>query len=174
MSLLERARQKALADQTAKEKAEQAERAQKESLNRNLATYSEKLLDGLHEFHGIETKHGTLFLQRKVFQDQIAVLTLVKPGTHGANIDLLYIKASIVSGERDYSDDCRNMPFTEAQVSICTEHVKDMLKTRHTYHRLECVGLQGFNETISHWNDDVSKTLGKVADWLAPLFTTKA
>ena len=169
MSLLDRAKQKARTDQSAKEKEERLKKEQREFLDKALVKLSKDILTGLQEFHKVETRFGTLKLVRKKNINQIAVLKLAK--SNGPDLDLLYIKASVVSGFRDYSDDCRNEPFTEAQVTLSTEGREDALS--YQYHRLEGVGLRSFHGYVTNWNDNVTKTLGEVADWLAPLFTTR-
>jgi hypothetical protein len=177
MSLLEKAKQSAKAADEQKKKEEANEIATKKFLQESLTKISKGVLDGLKEFHGAKTKRGTLKLIRKRVErgDTIATLRLTNRTDGGDDTDLLFIDAAVESGYRDYSDDCRNVPYIEAIVSI---YVKNPPTDERYSYAPTCNGaVKGlglstyFAEFIRNWDQDsLPEKLGKVAEWIAPLF----
>lgn len=117
-------------------------------------------MKGLKEFDGVETKEGTLRV------------TTSKCGMHHAAIrlihktyeeDLLFIDSKIESGERDYSDDCRNIPYTEATVTIDRPFVNPERNWNTQDTRGRCTVL------ITNENG-VEEGLKEVAEFLSKLF----
>lgn len=175
MSLVERAKNKAREDAIAKEKEAQAKIDFQNAMQKALAELSKDVMDKLKEFDGVKTRFGTLKLEKK--RDRIRPLTilkLVRDNVKQEELDLLVIESRIESGTRDYADDCRDVPYTEAVVNIFTQD-RDPLRSRHDrmYIPANTFGLQSFFTYATNWNDRVQKSLEEVADWLAPLFSSK-
>lgn len=177
MSLLDKAKKAAQAADDQRKKEEANEIATKKFLQESLTKITKGVLDGLKEFHGTKTKRGTLKLIRKRVErgDNIATLRLTNRTDGGEDTDLLFIDAAIESGYRDYSDDCRNVPYTEAVVSIYVKNppTDDRFSYAPTCNgAVRALGLQTyFGEYIRNWDDDsLPEKLEKVAEWIAPLF----
>jgi len=177
MSLLEKAKQTAKAIDDQKKKEEANEAATRKFLSESLEKISKDVLAGLKEFHGVKTKHGTLKLIKKRSERSttIANLRLTDLPSGGESFDILHIDAAIVSGVRDYADDCRDVPYTEAIVSI---YVKNPPTDERFSYAPTCnwavkgLGLSTyFGEYIRNWDDkELPQKLEKVAEWLSPLF----
>lgn len=180
MSLLEKAKKTAKEVDDQKKREEDNEIATKKFLRESLKKISKGVLDGLKEFNGAKTKRGTLKLIRKRVErgTNIATLRLTDRTDGGDDTDLLFIDAAVESGYRDYSDDCRNEPYTEAIVSI---YVKNPPTDERFSYAPTCngavraLGLQThFSEYIRNWDDDtLQEKLEKVAEWISPLFSEK-
>lgn len=178
MSLLEKAKKIAKAADDEKKREAEREIAAKKFHQESLKEISKAVLAGMKEFHGAKTKQGTLSLIKKrttVPSETIANLRLIDRPNGAESIDLLYIDAAIKSGTRSYADDCRDIPYTEATVSIYvklppTDERLSYAPTRNW--QVQSVGLTSyFSEYVTHWNkDDLQKKLEKVAEWLVPLF----
>jgi hypothetical protein len=175
MSLVERAKKKARDDAEAKEKEAKAKIDFQNAIQEALTDLSKEVLGKLKEFHNVKCRFGTLKLEKK--KDRIrphSVLKLVRDTVKAEEIELLLIESRIESGTRDYSDDCRDVPYTEAVVNIFTQD-RDRLRSRQDrmYIPANEFGLQSFSTYATNWNDRVEKSLEEVADWLAPLFSSK-
>lgn len=177
MSLLDKAKKTAKEADDQKKKEAASEASFRKSLAESLEKISKGVLAGLREFNGVETKHGTLKLIKKRVErgPNIATLRLTNRKAGYDDIDILYIDAAIESGERDYSDDCRNVPYTEAIVSMYVKKTSsDSWPYGPSHYNLAVKGLglsDFFGEYVHNWNDDeLPKKLEKVAAWLAPLF----
>lgn len=179
MSLVEKAKKKAVEAEKKKKAEEDAEAKSAAYLKTSLAKITRQVLSGLREFHGVKTKQGTLRLvrkQKKPFNKTVAILRLIRPKGQ-ESVDLLHVDSAIESGTRDYSDDCRDIPYTE---STCSFYVKETNTRNDPYDygpryanpAVRGVGLTDhFYESVHNWNDDdLQKKLEKVAEWLAPIF----
>lgn len=180
MSLVEKAKKKAEFDAKKKREEEDAEARSAAYLKNSLAKITRQVLAGLREFHGEKTKYGTIRLvrkQKKPYNKNVAVLRLIRPKE--GNVDLLQVDAAIESGTRDYSDDCRNIPYTEAVVSVYVKETVSRSDDRWGYGPfspnpvVKGLGLkEWFSIYVHNWDDDKSKEkLEEVAEWIAPLFT---
>lgn len=180
MSLLEKAKKVAQTVDEQKKQKEANEIATRNFLKESLNEIAKEVLAGLKEFHGAKTKQGTLKLIRKRVErgDTIATLRLVdRPGGFD-DTDLLFIDAAVESGYRDYSDDCRNEPYTEAVVSIYVKNPPTDERFSYAPTRngaVQALGLSTlFSEYIRNWDQDsLQEKLEKVAEWIAPLFSEK-
>lgn len=182
MSLLDKAKKKAQEADDEKKKEAAREVAFHKALSDSLEKISKGVLAGLKEFNNVETKQGTLKLVKKkvATNKNIAVLKLTDRKSDYPDTDILYIDAAIESGYRDYSDDCRNEPYTEAIVSMYVKRTVSDSSTwsygpTHYNPAVRGLGLSdSFGEYVRHWDaDDLQKKLEKVAEWLAPLFRDK-
>lgn len=180
MSLLDKAKKTAQAADEQKKREEESEIATRNFLYESLKNISKDVLAGLKEFHNAKTKHGTLKLIRKRVErgETIATLRLVDRPAGFEDLDLLFIDAAVVSGYRDYSDDCRNQPYTEAIVSIYVKNPPT--DERYSYAptcngAVKALGLQTyFSEYIRNWDSkELPEKLEKVAEWISPLFRDK-
>jgi len=181
MSLVEKAKKKAQEVSDQKKKEAEAEAKFAANLKTSLAKITRQVLSGLRELHGVKTKRGTLRLvrkQKKPYDKNVAVLRLIRPKDQGT-VDLLYVDAAIESGYRDYSDDCRDVPYTEVVVSV---YVKETNKRNQydwgAYHPNPAVWGLGLKEFFSthfyNWSDDKFKEkMDGVAEWISPLFSEK-
>jgi hypothetical protein len=183
MSLLEKAKKTAKEFDDQKKKEKDNEEASRKYFKESLEKISKNVLNGLKEFHNVKTKKGTLKLIRKRTTkptNTIAWLRLVdRPGKQ-EDLDLLLIDAAIESGERDYADDCRNIPYTEAIVSIYVDNppTDERFSYAPTYNgRVKGLGLTTFfSVNIRNWDSEettgtVAEKLEEVAKWIAPLFS---
>jgi len=177
MSLLDKAKKTAKAVDDQKKKEVENEAASRKYLAESLEKITKGVLAGLKEFHGVKTKHGTLKLIKKRVErgKNVATLRLTDRSSGYEDTDILYIDAAIESGERDYSDDCRNIPYTEAVVSMYVKKTSaDSYPYGPTHYNLAVRGLglsDFFGEYVHNWDgDELPKKLEKVAEWLAPLF----
>lgn len=180
MSLLEKAKKTAQAADKQKQQEEENDQASRKYLRESLEKISKGVLAGMKEFHNAKTKQGTLKLIRKRVErgSTIATLRLTDRPNKFDDLDLLFIDAAIESGERDYSDDCRNIPYTEACVSI---YVKNPPTDERFSYAPTCNGAVKalglatyFGEYVRNWDDEeLPKKLEKVAEWIAPLFSEK-
>lgn len=177
MSLLDKAKKTAKAVDDQEKKAAENEIASRKYLSESLEKITKGVFAGLKEFHGVKTKRGTLKLVRKRVErgNTVGSLRLTDRPNEAESIDLLIIDAAIESGERDYADDCRNIPYTEAVVSIYVKNPPT--DERFSYaptcnYAVRSLGLTTyFGEYVRNWDDnDLPKKLEKVAEWLAPLF----
>jgi len=177
MSLLDKAKKTAKAVDDQERKAAENEAASRKYLKDSLEKMTKGVLAGLKEFHGVKTKHGTLKLIKKRVErgNNIATLRLSDRQNGYEDTDILFIDAAIESGYRDYSDDCRNEPYTEAVVSM---YVKNPPTDERFSYAPTCNGAVKalglatyFGEYVRNWDsEDLPKKLEKVAEWLAPLF----
>jgi hypothetical protein len=183
MSLVEKAKKKAqeVADQ--KKKEEEAEAKFSENLKTSLAKMTRQVLSGLRELHGVKTKKGTLRLvrkQKKPYNTTVAVLRLIRPKDQ-ESIDLLYVDVAIESGTRDYSDDCRDVPYTESIVKVYVKETNSRSRDSydwgpyHPNYGVWGLGLKEFFSTYFYsWDDDKFKTkMDEIAEWISPLFSEK-
>lgn len=113
MSLIDLAKAKAQADLEAEANKAENERKLWQSYQDDLNTLWNAVIDGLHEFHNEECNGG--ILQLVTGDSKLAVLKIVS-GVQDRTI--LTIEGKIVSGTFDGSDDCRDIPYTEARVII--------------------------------------------------------
>lgn len=179
MSLVEKAKKKAQEADAEKKREAENDLASKKYLQDSLAKISKEVLAGLKEFHNVKTNQGTLKLIRKRTTrptKTIANLRLTNRPNKADDLDLLFVDAAIESGTRDYDDDCRNVPYTEAIVSIYVKNppTDDRFSYAPTCNgAVKALGLTTyFGEFIHNWNDDeIPEKLEKVAEWLAPLFS---
>lgn len=114
MSLVDLA--KAQADLDAAKAKEESERATWQRYDQELTELWNRVLAGLEEFDGVVCSGGQFKLCVD-FYGKSAVLRL----EHGNDSDadaILNISAKITSGTYDASDDCRDIPYTEARVTI--------------------------------------------------------
>lgn len=165
MSLLKIAKEKAAAERKAEEDKKDQEIKLKLDLQNSLKEITSKVLDAISEFDGVTCKSGVLKLNRRSEHDQLATLHLI---SNIGLIDevLLYIHSAVVSGTWDASDDCRDIPYTEARVSIYSPEKR----TDHNGRNYGYGTLQGcLSENITCL-DKVENSLKKVAEYLSPLF----
>jgi len=175
MSLVEKAKKKAREAEEAKAKEEKQKEETRKILDKTLGKLTKEVINGLKEFNGVKTKHGTLKFSRKTNGKQVAILKLLGPDSRTVDVDLLYVDASIESGYRDYSDDYRNVPYTEASVRIHTKERRP--NGNYDYYpnyELNGLGLREYYGSISHYDDErMKKLLEEVAEWMSPLFGSK-
>lgn len=182
MSLVEKAKKKARDAALEKKRVEEAEAKSEAYLKSSLATITRRVLSGLREFHGVKTKAGTLRLvrkQKKPYDKTVAVLRLLPPKEKP--IDLLYVEAAIERGTRDYSDDCRNIPYTEAVVKLFVKETngrsRDDWAPYHPNPAIWGLGLgmkEYFSTYFYNWDDDKFKgKMDEVVEWISPLFGEK-
>jgi hypothetical protein len=165
MSLLKIAREKAAAERKAEEDKKEQESKLKIDLQNSLKEITAKVLDAMSEFGGVICKSGVLELNRRSVYDQLVTLHLI------SNIGLideviLYVHSAVVSGTWDASDDCRDIPYTEARVSIYSPEKR----TDHNGHNYGYGTLQGHLSVNITSLDKVDDSLKKVAEYLSPLF----
>lgn len=179
MSLVEKAKKKAKEEIEKKKKEADAEANFKDALQKSLTSITRQIMSGLREFHGVKTKHGTLRLvrkQKKPYDKTVGVLRLIRPKNQGT-VDLLHITAGIESGTRDYSDDCRNEPYTESVVRIFVKETNRRNDFDWYYHPNPAVWGMGlrdqFGTYTTNWSDGPKKALDEVADWISPLFSAE-
>jgi hypothetical protein len=176
MSLVEKAKKKAREAEKAKEQEEKSKADTRDALNRSLAKLTKEVIAGLREFNDVAVKGGTLKFTRKTNGKQIATLKLVRPKSSMImDVELLQIEASVESGYRDYSDDCRNEPYTEASVRVSTPEPRhDNYGNPYPNYGLNSAGLRSYYGSVRNWDDEeVKKLLDEVAEWLSPLFASK-
>lgn len=181
MSLLEKAKQAAQKADNEQIRAKEAEISAAKYLQECLTKSSKAILEGLKEFHNAKTNKGTLKLVRNKqptagqHGNTLATLRLTHRPSEVEDLDLLYVDAVIESGTRDYADDCRNIPYTEAVVRI---YVKNPPTDERFSYAPTCngavkaLGLKTyFSLHITNWDEkEIPKKLEEVADWLVPLF----
>lgn len=178
MSLVEKAKKKARDAAIKKTKEAEAEAQSEAYLKASLATITRRVLGSLREFHGVKTKKGILRLvrkQKKPYDKTVAVLRLIPKKE--APIDLLYVEAAIERGTRDYSDDCRNVPYTESVVKVFVKETNGRSRDLDwaPYHpNPACWGLglkEYFSTYFYNWDDDKFKSkMDEVVEWISPLF----
>ena len=183
MSLVQKAKKKAKEAADKKKQEEKAEADSTAHLKEILAKITRRVLSGLREFHGVKTKQGTLRLvrkQKKPYDKTVAVLRLI-PKKDWAPTDLLYVESSIESGCRDYSDDCRNIPYTEAIVRVYVKETNSRSSNSFDYgpyHPNYAVWGLGLRDSFSthfySWDDEeFSERIDEIAEWISPLFDEK-
>jgi hypothetical protein len=162
MNLLEKTKAKAkeIADKKAEEKA--AEVRQLSHLEAALRLLSDKTMEALETLDGVKCKGGKLRILTS--QDAwfggtqyLAIIDLSK--SRNCNQHLVFVKARIETGTRDYSDDCRNEPYTEATITFDSQPDSYAYKEQNRY----------FHYSASY-NDQLDKALEALSEHLSDLF----
>lgn len=180
MGLLDRAKKTANKNKTERDREQDRERLAAKERQSLLGRLRRAALAGMREFDGVPCKtrygngKGTLRLvtgkRGQGFPDRVAILVLNR-GKDVEPEDLLYVYAGIESGVFDGSDDCRNIPYTEARVKIATPN--DSEPYRGADHRRSCEIPAWFAKSATEEGDgerSVKVLLENVADYLSPLF----
>lgn len=168
MSLVDKAKQKAKELDAKKAEEERAEKAFRNSLEEQLVVLKAKTMKALRPLNGEQTTQGTLKLLtgQKAWRggEQYLAILELDVGKHTVPATIVLVKAGIQSGTTDMSDDCRDIPYTDAYVSLRND--TKMMGDR------DRAGLRFLNEYASS-EENLDKILEKLSEHLAPLFSSR-
>lgn len=169
MSLVERAKRRALEAEITRREEERSRREERARLESHAEKLGREALDGLREFDGVACRPGCLLklvtrVRYHKSDCRVAVLCLLRDGEKLE--DLLFLSAGVESGVFDASDDCRDIPYTCAYVTITSPTDERDMSTASPG------PFSGRATVPGNADDGVKRLLEKVADYLAPLFAS--
>lgn len=160
MSLVELAKKKAEAEKKAEKEKADRKAEERNHLETHLKKLTSKVMKGLKEFDKVQTKEGILVVTKSKVGMHYAAIRLLHKSYEE---DLLFVDAKITSGYTDYSDDCRNIPYTDAAVTI----ERPFMNPEKNWDRQDVRG--NFHTYITKL-EKVDEELEKVAEFLSKLF----
>lgn len=167
-SLAAKAKQKAKELDAKKSEEERIEKRFSDRLQEQLVVLKAKTMKALRTLNGEKCSKGTINLltgtKAWYCGDQYLAILELDRGEYVTPANLVLVKAGIQSGTTDMSDDCRNIPYTDAFVSLRNECKRGGDRDQ--------TGLCFLNKYASS-EKDLEKILEALSEHLAPLFSSK-